>query len=112
MKDLLLVIIPSLVTALITWFASKRKYKTEADSSEIDNVSKIIGIYRESIEDFKKQIEELRVKVDIVVQENEELGRKIEILTKELSCTRAENKRLITELKKYNSQLNEKTDQS
>jgi peptidoglycan hydrolase CwlO-like protein len=103
MKEILLIIVPSLVTSLVTWFLSRRKYRAESQASELDNVQKALGIYRETINDLKEELEELRQKIAIVVSENEALGKQMEELRKELACTRAENKRLLSELKKSNA---------
>lgn len=103
MKDILLIIIPSLVTSMVTWFFSRRKYRAESQASELDNVQKALEIYRGTINDLKNELEELRQKITIVVAENEALGKQMEELRKELACTRAENKRLLSELKKSNA---------
>lgn len=79
----------------------------ESQADEIDNVEKVLAIYRSTIEDFKNQIDELREKVNLVVKENEALGLQMQALTRELAATRCENKRLITELKKYNAKTTE-----
>lgn len=107
MKDILLFIVPTILSSVITWFLSRRKYKAESQANEIDNVEKVLSIYRGTIEDFKKEIDELREKINLVVKENEALGIQMHALTHELACTRSENKRLITELKKYNAKTTE-----
>lgn len=107
MKELLLILIPSLVTSSVTWLLSRRKYRAESQANELDNVQKALGIYRDTINDLKKELEELRDRINVVVTENEALGKQMEELRKELACTRAENKRLIGELKKYNTKITE-----
>lgn len=102
MKELILIVAPAVLSSFVTWLFSRRKYRAESQANEIENVNKVLGIYRESIEDFKRQIDELRKKVELVVAENEELGKQMEALTKQLTITRNDNKRLIAELKKYN----------
>lgn len=105
MKEILLIIIPALVTSLATWAFSRRKYRAESQANELDNVQKALGIYRDTIEDLKSELELLREKINVVVAENEALGKQMDELRKELACTRAENKRLIGELKKYNAKI-------
>ncbi len=105
MKDLLLIMIPAMVTSVLTWFLSRRKYRAESQANELDNVQKALAIYRDTILDLKKELEELREKITVVVNENEALGRQMEELRKELICTRAENKRLISALKQNNIKI-------
>lgn len=103
--EVLLVVIPSAVTSVITWIFSRRKYRAESAANELDNVQKAQAIYRDIIMDLKKELEELREKINVVVAENEALGMRMDELRKELACTRADNKRLIGELKKYNAKI-------
>lgn len=105
MNEFLLMVVPAAVSSLLTWLFSRRKYRAESQGNEIENVNKVLAIYRESIEDFKRQIDELRKRVELVVAENEELGRQMERLTTELTITRSDNKRLMAELKKYNANV-------
>ena len=44
MKELLLILIPSLVTSSVTWLLSRRKYRAESQANELDNVQKALGI--------------------------------------------------------------------
>lgn len=105
MKELILIVAPAILSSFATWLFSRRKYRAESQANEIENVNKVLAIYRESIEDFKRQIDELRKKVELVVAENEELGKQMEALVKQLTITRNDNKRLIAELKKYNENI-------
>jgi regulator of replication initiation timing len=107
MQDFLMISVPVAVTSIITWFLSRRKYRAESQAKELDNVQKALCIYRDTIGDLKKELEQLRDRINVVVAENEALGRQMEELRKELACTRGENKRLIGELKKYNAKITE-----
>ncbi|MDY0102822.1 MAG: hypothetical protein RBS07_07760 [Lentimicrobium sp.] len=105
MNELILILVPSIASSFITWLFSRRKYRAESQANEIENVNKVLTIYRESITDFKQQIDELRKRVDLVVAENEALGKQMDALTRELTISRNDNKRLMTELKKYNANV-------
>ena len=102
MKDLLLILIPSTVSSFLTWFFYRRKYRAETQTNELDNVQKALAIYRDTIFDLKKDLEEIRLKVTEVVKENEALGMQMEELRKELKCTRGDNKRFLAALKQNN----------
>lgn len=111
-------VITSVVAALVTWFFARRKnraeaskYQAEADSNELDNVEKAIKIWRESADNMAKHNEELRQKMDKVVEQNENLAEQnnnlIEVnkrLEKKLTQLERDYKNL---LKNYN-ELKEK----
>jgi len=107
MEQVLFIIIPAIVTNIITWLLSRRKYRAQSQALELDNVQNALDIYRDMILDLKKELENLREKIIVVVNENEMLGKQMEELRKELICTRAENKRLMVELKKNNIRITE-----
>lgn len=102
MKELLLIIIPSIVSSVLTWFFYRKKYVAETQTNELDNVQKALAIYRDTILDLKTDLEDLRKKITEVVEENEALGKQMEELRKELKCTRTENKRFLAALKQNN----------
>ncbi len=100
--DFLSYTVPTIVASIITWFLSRRKYRAESASNELDNVHKALGIYRETILDLKAELESLREKINMVVEENETLGKKMEELSQELTEARKANRRLIAALNKHN----------
>ena len=68
----------SIISSGITYIFAKRKYKTETDSVEIDNLKKSLSIYQDIINDFKEHINHLEKRV-------EKLQNKIEIMETKLS---------------------------
>ena len=68
----------SIISSGITYVFAKRKYKTETDSVEIDNLKKSLSIYQDIISDFKEHINHLEKRV-------EKLQNKIEIMETKLS---------------------------
>lgn len=50
-------IISSIITSIISWFTAKRKYNTEVDSNEIDNLRKSLDMYKSIIDDVKNRLE-------------------------------------------------------
>lgn len=112
MSELITSGISAFITALLTFFMTRKKYltevkkaDTEVDSSEIDNVDKAIRIWRQLSEDIKERltqdIEELRLenirtreKLNILIRENHALRNQMTNLEKELSLTKVENEKL------------------
>ena len=113
MNDLILIVVPSLLTAITTWIFSRKKYKAETKSNELDNVEKAAKIWRELSEDLEKRlkddIRELRDEnVSIqnqfskVMAENNLLKEQMASLEKQLKEAKCQNNKLLDELKKFN----------
>lgn len=98
MKDLALGIIQYLLApaaaALITWIAARRKSRAEAISSELANVEKAIGIYRQMAGDLEKEMFILRQEMSALQKQNRELLQKLQ----EASVREASLNRKIGEL--------------
>lgn len=112
MTELITSAISTVITALITFIFTRRKYLTEVkkadkeiDSSEIDNVEKAIRIWRQLSEDIKirltQDIEELRQenlktrdKLNTLTRENHALRHQMTNLEKELNLAKVENEKL------------------
>lgn len=56
MNEYLFTIFSTLVGSGITWFFARRKNTAEAQGNEIDNVEKVIKIYRESLENITAEL--------------------------------------------------------
>ena len=46
----------AIVTSIVTWILARRKYHVEVDSNELDNIQKQLDIYKEIVEDTRKQL--------------------------------------------------------
>ena len=117
MYDLILIVVPSIVTAVTTWAFSRRKYRAETRADELDNVEKAARIWRELSEDLEKrmkdEIKELRSdnvtiqdQFTIVLAENKALKEQMSALEKQLKEARCENQKLLQELKRFNKNYN------
>lgn len=53
----------SIISSGITYLFARRKYKTEADSTEIDNLKKSIEVYQTIIDDLKVRIQDIKDEV-------------------------------------------------
>ncbi len=112
MTELITSTLSAALTAVVTFFLTRKKYlaeikkaDTEVDSSEIDNVDKAIKIWRQLSEDIKERltqdIEELRLenirtreKLNILMRENITLRTQMTNLEKALNAAKAENEKL------------------
>jgi peptidoglycan hydrolase CwlO-like protein len=66
------VIVPALTGffgALVTWLFGRKKAGVEVQSSEITNVQEAIKIWREMATDLKAEVAELKIKVDSLTNE-------------------------------------------
>lgn len=77
MKELLLILVPSLVTACITWIVSRKKNDAEANEIGIKSVSGAVKIWQDLASEFKKEVDELKVLVHQYRAENEHLRHEI-----------------------------------
>jgi predicted RNase H-like nuclease (RuvC/YqgF family) len=66
------VIVPALTGffgALVTWLFGRKKEGVEVQSSEITNVQEAIKIWREMATDLKAEVADLKIKVDSLTTE-------------------------------------------
>ncbi len=54
----------SIISSGITYLFARRKYKTEADSTEIDNLKKSVEVYQTIIDDLKERIQDIKNEVN------------------------------------------------
>jgi len=66
----------SILSSVLTYLFAKRKYNTEADSTEIKNLQESIKVYKIIIDDLKFEYKELR-------GEYKELKKEIELMKTE-----------------------------
>jgi len=59
----------SIISSGLTYLFAKRKYKTEADSTEIDNLKKSIEVYQTIIDDLKDRIQDIKNEVTVMKAE-------------------------------------------
>lgn len=120
MKEIITAAIPTIISAVITFLLTRRKYlaevrKTvvEVDTNEIDNLDKAAKIWRELSEEIKTRLSEdiedlryenlkIRDKLNILSRENSSLRNQMASLQKELQLTKIENEKLIEQLRQFN----------
>lgn len=80
MTNELLLIISNSVTAVASWFVSRRRQQVDTDNAVLKNLEISIGLYKQVIDDLKteigqlkKRIVELEDKIDKLHAENKKL---------------------------------------
>jgi peptidoglycan hydrolase CwlO-like protein len=76
MNETILLFLSNGLTAIIAWFAGKRRTNAETDSVVLKNLELSVNLYAQIIRDLKTEIESLNIKI-------QELEKKIDILHEE-----------------------------
>lgn len=97
MKELLLITIPSLVTAIITWLFTRRRNKVETDGCELSNLRAEMELYRQLLQDTKDYLQEARAEVEKLQEARAEIAN----LTEQVNKLRKE----VEELTRINTKL-------
>ena len=82
MNENIILIISNALTAIAAWFVGRRKSNAETDNQVLRNLELSINLYKQIIDDLKKEIhdlnikvQELEAKVDALSQENKRLKK-------------------------------------
>jgi len=82
MRDILLIIIPSIITAVVGWFVGRRRESVDLCGERLDDLEKSIKVYNVIIDDMSIKIEtltahisKLEVKIQELLAENKKLKR-------------------------------------
>ena len=80
MSNELLLLISNTLTGVAAWFVGRRKVNADTDNLILKNLELSINLYQEIIQDLKKEIESLNIKIqhletkmDDLYKENKEL---------------------------------------
>ena len=83
MNDTILLFLSNALTATAGWFVGKRKTNAETDNLVLSNLEKSMSIYQDLIQNLKEEIhqlntkiQDLELKVDMLMKENRELKNK------------------------------------
>lgn len=114
MEDIIAIILSTGILTLIMYFLTRRKSKLELCQIEIENASKIATLWRELSEGMEKrlgeEIAELRAHNCELEKRVEQLIRENAEQDKEMKLLRAENKRLLVQLKIFNRKYGNEND--
>jgi peptidoglycan hydrolase CwlO-like protein len=83
MNDTILLFLSNAITGIAAWFVGKRKTNAETDNLVLSNLEKSMSIYQELIKNLKDEIHELNtkiqdleLKVDMLMEENRKLKKR------------------------------------
>lgn len=63
MNTEILLVISNVVTGVVGWFVGKKKADAETDNQVLRNLELSVNLYRAIIDDLKKEIEALNIKI-------------------------------------------------
>lgn len=73
MNETLLLFISNAITAVAGWFVGRRKQQAETDNSVLRNLELAVNLYKNIIDDLKKEIHELNIKIQDLEKKVDEL---------------------------------------
>ena len=76
MNENIILIISNAATGIAAWWVGKRKSNAETDNQVLRNLELSINLYKEIIDDLKKEIHDLNIKI-------KELESKVDALSAE-----------------------------
>jgi predicted nucleic acid-binding Zn-ribbon protein len=82
MRELLLVLVPTLVTAVATRLLTRRKYRLESDGCELSNLKAEMALYKQLLDDTKAYLVEARSEVTELTSKVVELNMRVDELNK------------------------------
>lgn len=119
MSNEVIIGIIGLVSTVVTWFLSRKKYyadiesvKINNDLNAIDSMNKSLAFYRDIVEDNKKRLDESQEQISQLLKENYQLKQdlqslKIQVqLLMKYNCMRGDCKRRITNSDDIKEDLN------
>jgi peptidoglycan hydrolase CwlO-like protein len=68
-----ILIASNIITGVAAWFVGKRKVNAETDNMVLRNLELSVNLYRSIIDDLKKEIEKLNIKVQELESKIDEL---------------------------------------
>ena len=88
-ETVLIALVPSLITMIITNWFNRKKYSAEVKTTESQNMQTILETYRLTLEQYKKEIEDVNTRfTNYITEANkraESNRKKIEDLGKEIN---------------------------
>jgi len=80
MNETILLFLSNALTGIAAWFVGKRRATAETDNQVLRNLELSINLYRGIIDDLKKEIESLNIKVQDLEKKIDELHAENKIL--------------------------------
>lgn len=85
MNNELLLIISNFLTGIAGWFVGKRKINADTDNQVLRNLELSVNLYKEIIDDLKKEIHELNLKIQDLEKKIDELHSENKVLKNKLT---------------------------
>ena len=117
-ETVLIALVPSLITMVVTNWFNRKKYSAEVKTTESQNMQTILETYRLTLEQYKKEIEDVNTRftnyiteanktaesnrkkiedlgkeINLKNQQISEMGKKVDLLVKEVCFTKGCSKR-------------------
>lgn len=119
MSNEIIIGIIGLVSTIVTWFLSRKKYyadietvKINNDLNAIDSMNKSLAFYKDVVEDNKKRLDESQEQINQLLKENYQLKQDLQTLKIQVqflmkyNCMRGDCKKRITNSDDINEDLN------
>jgi peptidoglycan hydrolase CwlO-like protein len=84
MNETLILLISNGITALAGWFIGRRRQQADTDNQVLKNLEISVNLYRQIIDDLKKEIESLNIKVQELESKIDKLHNENKILKSKL----------------------------
>lgn len=119
MSNEVIIGIIGLVSTVVTWFLSRKKYyadietvKINNDLNAIDSMNKSLAFYKDVVEDNKKRLDESQEQINQLLKENYQLKQDLQTLKIQVqflmkyNCMRGDCRKRITNSDDINEDLN------
>jgi len=73
MNNEILLIVSNILTGTVSWFIGRRKVSAETDNIVLRNLELSVNLYKQIIDDLKKEIHDLNLQVQELEKKVEEL---------------------------------------
>ena len=85
MTNEVLLLISNSITAVAAWFVGRKKMSAETDNQVLRNLELSVNLYKEIIDDLKREIQDLNLKIQDLERKIDELHAENKILKNKLT---------------------------
>jgi len=85
MTNEVLLLISNSITAVAAWFVGRKKMSAETDNQVLKNLELSVNLYKEIIDDLKREIQDLNLKIQDLERKIDELHAENKILKNKLT---------------------------
>ena len=73
MNESIILLVSNALTGAAAWFVSRKRQQADTDNQVLKNLELSISLYQEIIQDLKKEIESLNIKIQHLEQKMDDL---------------------------------------